>query len=129
MHPWLGANGLVVKYSFAITMESSCAGGSIPPWRIFYCAFSALISTPRTVQANVRLPNRSNVHLFENVTILLCRRSRYRRKLGVYMPSRFSSADFHRQRIPSNKYECDTQFSKLILATNQSFVTKDKYTR
>ena len=28
------ANGLVVKYSFAMCMEISCAGGSIPPWRI-----------------------------------------------------------------------------------------------
>ena len=27
------ANGLVVKYSFAMNVEISCAGGSIPPWR------------------------------------------------------------------------------------------------
>ena len=30
-----GANGLVVKYSFAKGI--SCAGGSIPPWRISFC--------------------------------------------------------------------------------------------
>ena len=29
----VSANGLVVKYSFAMYMEVSCAGGSIPPWR------------------------------------------------------------------------------------------------
>ena len=30
----VSANGLVVKYSFAIRI--SCAGGSIPPWRIVF---------------------------------------------------------------------------------------------
>ena len=32
----VSANGLVVKYSFAMHMEISCAGGSIPPWRILF---------------------------------------------------------------------------------------------
>lgn len=32
----VSANGLVVKYSFAMYVEISCAGGSIPPWRMLF---------------------------------------------------------------------------------------------
>ena len=43
------ANGLVVKYSFA--MRISCAGGSIPPWRnVFATAVDRHVSPPALVR-------------------------------------------------------------------------------
>lgn len=48
----VSANGLVVKYSFAIRLEISCAGGSIPPWRnVFACPVGRHVSPPALVRS------------------------------------------------------------------------------
>ena len=48
----VSANGLVVKYSFAIRI--SCAGGSIPPWRNAFASAQGWHVSPPALVRSVR---------------------------------------------------------------------------